>query len=230
MKKELKKLILVSFIVSASLYFLGLLTGLRYGGEISKIFEDKSSKLAIEIKKVSNELDELRILSLSNFLSEEEKCELLKNILEKSKSLKEEYYKILPSRLEEYEMRENLPTRYLEIKSNYQELQLKEWLLVMNFKSCNEKTIPILYFYKPGCALCIKQGEEMDKIRDFLKEKGYLPFVYTIDVNYQSPILSFMKKIYNISDAPSFVFYNTSFTGFTSFDIFKSYFDKTSFK
>jgi hypothetical protein len=227
MKKELKKLILASFIVSTSLYFLGLLTGLRYGSEISKIFESKSNKLATEIEKVSSELDELRILSLSNFLSEKEKCELLENILYKTKNLKEEYYKSLPSRLEEYEMRENLPTQYLEIKSNYQELQLKEWLLVMNFKSCNEKIIPILYFYKPGCALCVKQGEEMDKIRDFLMEKGYLPFVYTIDVNYQSPILSFMKRIYNLSDAPSFVFYNTSFTGFTSFDTFKSYFDKT---
>lgn len=202
--------------------------GLRYGDEIGKIFESRSSRLVAEIKKVSSELDELRILSLSNFLSEEDKCRLIESIFEKTKRVKEEYYKILPLRLEEYELRKNLPREYLDIKMNYQELQLKEWLLVMNLRVCNEKIAPILYFFKPECSLCVKQGEEMDRIRDFLKERGFTPLIYTIDINFQSPVLTFLKEKYNVSDAPSFIFINTPFLSFTDSKSFKSYFEKAN--
>jgi len=230
MRKEFKRLVVISLIISLVLYFLGLFTGLRYGNEIGKIFESRSNELVVEIKRVSNELDELRILSLSNFLSEEDKCQLIESMFEKTKKVKEGYYKILPYRLEEYELEKDLPQQYLETKVSYQELQLKEWLLVMNLRTCNEKIIPILYFYKQQCGLCVRQGEEMDKIRDFLKEKGFIPMIYTVDLNFSSPILTFLKKRYNISDAPSFIFLNTTFSNFTDFETFKSYFEKTQYK
>jgi len=227
MRNKLKKVLIISLITSIVLYFLGLLTGLRYGSEISNIFESKSNKLVNEIKKVSNEIDELRVLILSNFLSEESKCLLLERMLDKTQLLKIEYYKILPSRLEEYELKENLPPHYLETKASYGELQLKEWLLVMNLRDCNEKILPILYFYKPKCEECVKQGDEMDKMIDFLKENGFLPFVYTIDITSSTPILPLLKDVYNVSDAPSFIFINKTFPSFTDFETFKLYFYET---
>jgi hypothetical protein len=220
MKKYLKKFLLFSLIFSAIFYVLGIITGIIFGNEIVKIVEKRNENITIlinEMKNFSEEFEKIKLLFLS-----QEKCKVIKNFFEEEEKLLQRYYSILPYRLEEFELKE-VPKWYLDLKKEYTKLQLNTWIIAKEYESCEKNFIPILYFYKPNCYDCIKQGEEIDKIRDYLKKK-YEVKIFTVDLNFSDPILSIIKKIYNITDAPSFIFKNITFSNFTSFDEFLLFF------
>jgi hypothetical protein len=220
MKKYLKKLILFSLIFSAIFYILGIITGIIFGNEIVKIVEKRNENITMlinEIKNFSEEFEKIKLLFFS-----QEKCKIIKNFFEEEEKLLQKYYSLLPYRLEEFELK-GVPKWYLDLKKEYMKLQLNTWIIAKEYESCEKNFIPILYFYKPNCYDCIKQGEEMDKIRDYLKEK-YEVKIFTVDLSFSDPILSIIKKIYNIADAPSFIFRNITFNNFISFDEFLSFF------
>jgi hypothetical protein len=220
MKNYLKKLILFSLIFSTLFYILGIITGIIFGNEIIKVLEKRNENITIlinEIKRFNEELERVKLLLLS-----QEKCEVIKNFLEEEEKLLQNFYSILPYRLEEFEFGE-VPKWYSDLKKEYMKLELNTWIIAKEYESCKEDFITILYFYKPKCFECIKQGEELDKIRNYLQKK-YEVKIFTVDINFSSSILSIIKKIYNINDAPSFIFKNITFSNFTSFDEFLSFF------
>jgi hypothetical protein len=220
MKNYLKKLILFSLIFSIIFYILGIITGIIFGNEIIKVLEKRNENITMlinEIRRFNEELERIKILLLS-----QEKCKIIKNFLEEEEKLLQKFYSILPYRLEEFEF-EEVPNWYLELKKEYMKLELNTWVIAKEYESCKEDFITILYFYKPKCFKCIKQGKELDKIRDYL-QKEYEVKIFTVDINLSNSILSIIKKIYNINDAPSFIFKNITFSNFTSFDEFLSFF------
>ena len=220
MKNYLKKLILFSLIFSAIFYILGIITGIIFGNEIIKIVEKRNENITMlinEIKNFSEEFEKVKLLFFS-----QEKCKIIEIFLEEEEKLLQKYYSVLPCRLEEFELKE-VPKWYLDLKKEYMKLQLNTWIIAKEYESCEKNFIAILYFYKPNCYDCVKQGEEMDKIRNYLKEK-YKVKIFTVDLNFSNPILSAIKKIYNITDVPSFIFRNITFNSFTSFDEFLSFF------
>jgi len=226
MRKRIKRIIAISLIFSIFLYFLGILTGYIFSNEISKIIERKNNltDLLNEIKVLNEEFEKLKIVSIS-----QERCKIIEKLLEETHKTLIKYFSLLPYRLEELELKET-PKFYLEMKNEYTKLEINAWLYSRILEECDKKYISILYFYKPKCSECVKQGIEMDKIRDFLINSSYKVFVFTVDVNFNSKTLEIIKSIYNISDAPSFIFKNISFIGFTSFDEFLSFFQSLQTK
>ncbi|MEM0481124.1 MAG: hypothetical protein QXQ14_03015 [Candidatus Aenigmatarchaeota archaeon] len=229
MRNKFKKILILSLVFSIITYLIGLITGIKYGNEILKTFQFQNNFSIIknEIENLYKKIDSIKFIAFTEFLDENEKCKILQYLLQESEKVLEKYYKTLPYRLEEYELQENLPSYYLDAKSEYQKLLIDRWLISKTYEKCNNNSISILYFYKPKCYICVKQGEEMDKISNYLKEKGYIVFINTLDITFSEPSLEIIKKIYNISDAPSFIIKNLSFSNFTSFETFKLYFEKT---
>jgi hypothetical protein len=220
MKNYLKKLIFFSLIFSAIFYILGIITGIIFENEIIKMIERRNENITMlinEIKRFNEEFEKVKLLLLT-----QEKCKIIKNFLEEEEKLLQRFYSILPYRLEEFEFGE-IPDWYLDLKKEYIKLQLNTWTIAKEYESCEKNFITILYFYKPKCFECIKQGEELDKIRNYL-QKEYEVKIFTIDLNFSNSILSVIKKIYNINDAPSFIFRNITFSNFTSFEKFLTFF------
>ena len=222
MRKDLKKFLIISLVFSLLFYIFGIITGILFGNEILKIIEKRNeniSKLIDEIRKLNDEFEKSKLLFLSS-----QKCKIIKNFLEDIDNILLKYYSFLPYRLEEYELQE-VPQWYLELKNEYNRLQLNSWIIAKEYENCEKNFTTILYFYKPKCLECIKQGEEIDKIRDYLKENFKMNVkVFTLDINFENPTLKIIKKIYNVTDAPSFIIKDVSFKNFTSFDTFLSLF------
>lgn len=233
-KIDFKKAVLLSLLLSIIFYIFGIMVGIFFGGEVMESFSHMFSNFTYnftyikkEIQRVLGDVEDMKFLLLSEILSEDKKCIVLENVLNEIDKVLVDYCNMLPRRLEEYELSDKIPTQYFETKEEYQKLLIDRWLLAESFRKCNNNTVIILYFYKPKCEICVEQGKEMDKIIEYLKEKGYRVFGHTLDITQKNKILEIIKKTYNITDAPSFILNDTVFPNFTTFETVKVYLQKT---
>jgi len=202
MKKNLKKIFLFSILFSIIFYFLGLISGI-------KIYEYLTSKEKYEILK---EIETLR-KEFENISSKTYECDFLKNYIRILKIQLNSYRKFLPYRLEG---KENL---YDDLMTEYFKLSIVAWKIFKEYEKCNEKVKTFLYFIDEKCNLCIKQGEELDKIKEYLRNKGFECEIFVVGLKTNYSAINEIKNEFNISSAPFLIFNHQTFS-FISFEEF----------
>ena len=93
---------------------------------------------------------------------------------------------------------------FKQLKREYILFSIRTWLTLRNIKdSCPDEFITVLFFYKPeGCDDCIVQGP----ILDYFKFKyGPRLMIFSIDTEFNSPIVETIKRTYNVTGTPSLV-------------------------
>lgn len=204
--KNVTKALILSLIFSAVFYIFGIITGL-------KIFEYFYSENYLN-QKYLEEMRKLRS-EIENYIAKKD-CEFIKNYLENVKKEIQAYREILPFRIE------NSSNIYSQVLVEYYKVQVLAWEVGKDYEKCNPNYKTILYFIDEKCDLCIKQGEELDKIRDYLISKGINVDIFAVGIKTNYALLDKIKKEFNISSAPSFIFNSRTFN-FTTFEDFKNF-------
>ncbi len=92
-------------------------------------------------------------------------------------------------------------------------------------EKCKTDDIIILYFYSIPCPDCIQQGLVLDDLRESVFKDKLKVFV--LDINVEEPMIDILKKTYNITQTPSFVLQDKSYTGFVDKNSFINIIQKT---
>ena len=56
----------------------------------------------------------------------------------------------------------------------------------------------------------------MDRFRELAKAIGKTPMVFTLDLEMEEPVLLVIRRIYNLTEAPSIILDSNVFKGFTN--------------
>lgn len=176
-----------------------------------KIFEFFYSKNLEKYEELEKELTNIR-KNLESYVFTRD-CEYLKNYLNLIKKEVQIYREYLPYRLE------NLTDIYSPFLNEYYKIQALIWLIAKEYEKCNKNYKTLLYFIDNNCSSCIKQGEEIDKIKDYLISKNIEVDIFTVGINVNYPYIRKIKEEFNISSAPSFIFDSTVFN-FITFEDF----------
>ncbi|MBW2977466.1 hypothetical protein KY331_01355 [Candidatus Woesearchaeota archaeon] len=93
------------------------------------------------------------------------------------------------------------------LKRKYFLLELKFYSLLKELEHCDDRYIPIMFFYKKDDDLSIRQGYVLDELNKYFKTEVV---VFSFDVDYEDePLLNFLKKKYNISKPPTIIIDDT---------------------
>lgn len=204
-------LMLIAVVLSAVLFFSGLISGLSYSKYVEARFEENTKKevgfLIDYVDSLDGELQSLQLQEkFIDSLDEDYKCEFSDAYFSELNPELEYYWNILPQRLEEYESNNEETEEYLALKKEYTKASIRAWITTKNnYNKCNTRIVPILYFYSKDCAICVRQGEELDELRQLLNEAGKDILVFTVDYNYDEPALNLIKTYYNITSVPAIV-------------------------
>ena len=101
----------------------------------------------------------------------------------------------------------------LRLKEYYHLLEIRDYMILENYKSkCNTTITPILFFYsnKGDCDVCKDQGF----VLDVLRKKHSNIDIYSFDVNIDNSALTAFKKINNVRTTPSIIMDGEIFEGF----------------
>lgn len=225
--KKTKKLLLLAASLSFLVYFLGIYTGIIIGEKIIK--KQDYSYLENEMKNLQSQMEEIRGILILTKSKGFENCKLLEKILNKYLDLIWEYHKLLPYRIEEYELNKTFSYEMQKLKETSMKLSINAWAISLEYSNCNNKTIPVLYVYKKNCYECVLQGIEMDKFRDYLYNSSYMPMIFTIDLDLDYGLFNTIKEIYDIKDAPSIVLNSQPF-GFSNSTFLINFFESSKAK
>jgi hypothetical protein len=194
-------IIIIVIIVSFALYMAGVLSGLY----TSKLVQKETAKEILFLQEYvemfeknleDSQLEEIYIKTLEG----EDKCEFYKISINRLLVNTGKLSEALPYRLEEYEKNNNLTQDYLDLKKEYTQLSIKTWIYVNDFyNNCENEMIQGLYFYSSDCEGCIRQGEELDK----LKNSKYDILIFTINIESNNSIVRHIKEKYELNSVPS---------------------------
>lgn len=202
--KNFKKILIFSIAFSIIFYILGIFSGM-------KIFEFLYLKNLQNYQELEMELMNIR-KNLENYVYTKD-CEYLKNYLNLIKKEVQIYREYLPYRLE------NLTDIYSSVLNEYYKTQALIWLIAKEYEKCDKNYKTLLYFIDNNCSLCLKQGEEIDKIKEYLISKNIEIDIFTVGIKVDYPYIRKIKEEFNISSAPSFIFDSRVFN-FTPFENF----------
>lgn len=102
----------------------------------------------------------------------------------------------------------------MRLKEFYSLMEIRSWALVNKYKrECNSDIDWILYFYsnKGDCKDCWLLGNVLNSV---FNEKGRNLVIYSFDKNIENPALDSVKKIYNVSVAPTLIINGKKYEGF----------------
>jgi len=104
------------------------------------------------------------------------------------------------------------------IKTQYSLLQIKDYLLMRELATrCKEKMSTILYFHDLDCSDCRKQSLVLDKISSLYPNIR----VYWLDRSLQTPAMQTMVSMFSITNTPSMIIEEKTYSGFKSVDEIK---------
>jgi hypothetical protein len=214
-----RSLIIISVIFALILYVAGLLSGFSFSKFTEKNIEEKTAKelgaLMDYVKSLDSDLQSIQIQEMFvGSLNENDTCtfsEVYSSNINKNLNY---FWSVLPARLEEYERNIKPTWEYLELKRQYTKLSLRAWIISKNnYDRCNSSIIPILYLYSKNCTGCIKQGEELDKLKQYMKENDKSLMVFTIDFDYDDSAIDLIKEYYKINRVPALIINNKLLQG-----------------
>lgn len=199
------RILLLSIFLTVLFYLFGMYFGMRifeffYANEL----RNKINFLYIQAKNLNDELNLNKEILLLEFLDRESKCKLLEKLIEKVRDYAFNVIsKELPHRLEDYEYYHKPPEEYFELKKEYMKIMTTSYLLTLKFKrECNRDISTILYFYSSDCGeICIKQGEELDKLREF----PIRFYFFIVDKNFNLSEVKVLSELYEVDQIPTII-------------------------
>jgi len=206
-----RSLIIISVIFALALYVAGLLSGLSFSKFMEKNIEQKTkadiNDIVEYVKSLDSDLQSIQIQeSFVQSLNEKDTCRFADVYFSQINQNLNYFWKVLPARLEEYERTTEPTQEYLELKRQYTKLSLRAWIISKdNYQKCNTKIIPVLYLYSANCTDCVKQGEVLDNVKNFLAAENKSLIVFTVDSAYKEAALDLVKKYYGISAVPAII-------------------------
>ncbi|HYD03051.1 MAG TPA: hypothetical protein VEC16_02015 [Alphaproteobacteria bacterium] len=204
-------LVVIAVILSAVLFFAGLISGLSYSKFVEYRLEENTKKEVGFLIEYVDELDtELQSLQLQerfiDSMDEDYSCQFSDAYFSEINPELIHYWSILPTRLEEYERNNEDTEEYLALKKEYTKVSLRAWIAAKeNYEKCNTEIVPILYFYSKDCEVCVEQGQQLDELAEMLTNRGKSLTVFTVDYNYDEPTLNLIKTYYNITSVPAII-------------------------
>ena len=225
-KIKRKHIILVAILISLILYFSGVFSGLYENKlvkeetkkDISKLKEETEQDLEV-LQSYIDFLDKnLKSMQLdqtfSETLTEEEKCKFSTISLNALFKQLRFYWDRLPYRIEEYERYNELSDEYNLLKQQYAHVSIRTWILARNqYENCNANIVHGLYFYSADCEECIRQGEQLEKLNEKVRDQGMEIIMFPIDFYLEEPVVKNLKTFYGITETPAIIVNDEVFQG-----------------
>ncbi len=200
-KREIKGRYLVAFLLTASIFVLGIFLGMIMSDvKISKIY-------GYERELMTN----LLFQDIQSDLFESDPCSFVDNDL-----VSQELFKV-GDRLDalESELGKN-DEEVVSLKRYYSILEIKDYLF---FKKVNEKCktdyILNLFFYSNDPKKCEK-CEDQGFVLSYARAKNDKIRTYSFDVDLGLPVVDYLAGYYNVTGVPVVVFNEKVYQGFIS--------------
>ncbi len=106
----------------------------------------------------------------------------------------------------------------IRLKKDYSLLSIRQWLLIEEAKKrCNQDYVVIVFFYsnEENRSESQSQGLVLDYLYSKYPDKVV---IYSFDINLDDPSLNTLKRILNVSSAPSVIINNRLYEGFQEVD------------
>ncbi len=116
----------------------------------------------------------------------------------------------------------------VRLKKEYSLLSIRQWLLIEEAKEkCNQNYDIILFFYsnEENKTDSQSQGFVLDYLYNKYPDKIV---IYSFDVNLDDPSLNTLKRVFNVSTAPTVVINGKLYEGFQEFDTLEALINSTS--
>ncbi len=191
--------LLITFII----FSIGILIGTALSEERLGFTRD-----AIELQQIEYESLQMQLLYLTG--QEEKNCNALLGSLERN------IYDLENSRikLENY-MAGSEEGDFNLIKRDYMLTEIRYWLLAREAQNvCPSDIANILFFYEvdESCLDCSAQGHILTYLKDIFGDKL---LIFSLDVNFDEPMIQILKENYGITEFPSLVVEKKVFPGLT---------------
>ncbi len=201
-----KEIYIISFIITAGIFALGLLLGLFVENQRVGMINEKERIQALELRSLQLQYQFI------NVFSEEDNCGVLSKAfddsvlsLEKTRERIENY--VNDAAVNEYE--------FELLKREYSLSQINYWLLAERVKkTCENDVVTLLYFYgdEKQCPDCSSQGV----VLTYLKNKfGMKLLNFVFDGNTEEPMIQLLKKVYSVDTYPTLIIDGKKYSGFT---------------
>ena len=220
------RIILIVIILSIILYFTGVISGLyankiikeetkRDIGNLQVRTEQTLDSLQSYVTFLDNNLKDMQLEQVFiESLSPNDMCNFLNISLNELIRQLGYYWNKLPYRLEEYEKNNKLSEQYILLKEQYSHLSIRTWIIAKSeYDKCSMDVVHGLYFYSRDCEICVKQGEEIDKLNKKVLARGSEMIMFPIDFNSNQSIVKDLKKYYGINSTPAIIINDKVFQG-----------------
>ncbi|MBC7981573.1 thioredoxin family protein [Candidatus Parcubacteria bacterium] len=205
-----KKRYIYTFIITLAIFFFSIWLSNVFGDKKVQSLRDLESRINLDILSVETRFSLLQKTSCEHIVDNKD-SDIgfnvdLNNVALKIKSLENQLG---------YENDD-----VISLKKYYSLLQIKDYLLAKEFHDrCKKNTVSILYFYDTDCQDCAKQSIILDKIISDYPEIR----VYYLDKKSDNPALDTLSSIFKITQSPTLVINEKTFTGFQDVAKIESY-------
>jgi len=188
-----KHVFLISLLLTVFIFSLGFF--LSYGLDI------------LRINELDNEINNYQLSSEAYLIQKDfintfggDKCAIISS---KVQELKEEVSQV-GTDLSKYGEKTLFKKRDFDyLKRKYFLLELKFYSLLKELRDCDDRYIPILFFYKKDEDLSVRQGYILDELGKSLKSEVV---VFSFDIDYEDEsLLNLLRKKFNISSSPTII-------------------------
>lgn len=166
------------------------------------------NKISVDILSLETQFDLLSKLS----------CEKITGDVFLSKELAE-----YGDRLTKTEARlGNTNKEVMQLKKEYMLLEVKDFLLAERYReTCEDKAVPILYFYDNECTDCANAGYALSHLR----RQDPNVRVYSFDLGIDLGAIETLAQLYDVSrdNLPTFIINENKVEGFTTLDELKTH-------
>lgn len=208
-----KKRYIYTFIITLAIFFFSIWLSNVFSDKKVQSLRDLESRINLDILSVETRFSLLQKTSCEHIINSDNTKdneigfnEDLNNVALKIKSLENQLG---------YENAD-----VISLKKYYSLLQIKDFLLAKEFHDrCKQNKVSILYFYDASCQDCAKQSIILDKIISDYPEIR----VYYLDKSTYNPALETMSSIYKVTQSPTLVINEKTYTGFQDIEKIESY-------
>lgn len=186
--------VVLAFVISLFIFTAGFFIGYSFNTQKINLIDERINELKTETENMQLELMYLDTMGV------EHTCPIIEaessNLLKKLSTFGEQ--------LTNYQNSKDFGSRFNEIKDTYMFLQLRTWLIQKRLKKdCNSDTVSVIYFYSSeNCSLCKSQGFILSYFKQELQSRL---MVFSLDVEWNQPMMNALKLDFNVTDTPSLV-------------------------
>jgi thiol-disulfide isomerase/thioredoxin len=192
-----RDILVIALIISTILFLSGVALGWFLNETKISILEQSLIDTKGDIENF-----QLQILLLDN-LGKNITCPFLE---EQIKNIDKKAYE-LGSKLESLSKENKENEDYVKAKSEYSRILVTYWSLAGKMKNLcgHENFVSVLYFFSKNCISCDDQSFVLTYLKDKLNEKF---LVFTLDADFNEPVINILKKYYNIEKYPTIILEN----------------------